>query len=48
MSGKLTVALGQYDIGWHAPEASLAAAETLISRAAAGGARLVLLPEMSE
>lgn len=47
MSGKLTVALGQYDIGWHAPEASLAAAETLISRAAAGGARLVVLPEMA-
>ncbi len=47
MSGRLNVALGQYDIGWHSPEASLAAAETLISRAAAGGARLVVLPEMA-
>ncbi|MFY0567625.1 nitrilase-related carbon-nitrogen hydrolase [Archangium lansingense] len=47
MSGRLSVALGQYDTGWHAPEASLAAAETLITRAAAGGARLVVLPEMA-
>lgn len=47
MSGRLTVALGEYDTGWHAPEASLAAAEALVKRAAAGGARLVVLPEMA-
>ncbi len=47
MSGQLTVALGEYDIGWHSPDASLAAAETLVSRAVAGGARLVVLPEMA-
>ncbi|HYM62287.1 MAG TPA: nitrilase-related carbon-nitrogen hydrolase [Thermoanaerobaculia bacterium] len=42
----LRIALGQYDIGWHDPEASLSRAADLIGRAASAGARVVLLPEM--
>ena len=43
----LLVALGEYDIGWHDPEGSLGRADALVGRAAALGARLVLLPEMA-
>lgn len=43
----LRVALGEYDIGWHAPEASLASADSLVRDAAACGARVVVLPEMA-
>jgi omega-amidase len=43
----LRVALGEYDIGWHDPETSLARAGELVARAAGGGARLVVLPEMT-
>lgn len=41
----LRVALGEYDTGWHDPATSLARAGALVARAAAGGARLVVLPE---
>ncbi|NUO63294.1 MAG: carbon-nitrogen family hydrolase [Gemmatimonadaceae bacterium] len=49
MSGSVTlrVALGEYDSGWHDPESSLRGAEAVVERAAAGGARLVVLPEMT-
>jgi predicted amidohydrolase len=43
----LRVALGEYDIGWHDPDASLERARELIARAAKAGARLVVLPEMT-
>lgn len=43
----LRVALGEYDIGWHTPEASLASADSLVRDAAGCGARLVVLPEMA-
>src|SRR5512136_1373343 len=42
----LKVALGEYDIGWHDPETSIARAAALVDRAAASGAQLVVLPEM--
>jgi omega-amidase len=42
----LRLALGEYDIGWHDPEASLRRAARLVERAAAGGAELMVLPEM--
>ena len=42
----LRVALGEYDSGWHDPESSLHRAGELARRAAAAGARLVVLPEM--
>ncbi len=42
----LRVALCEYDIGWHQPDASLSRANVLVSRAASGGARLIVLPEM--
>jgi predicted amidohydrolase len=41
----LKLALGEYDIGWQDPEASLSHAERLVGDAAARGARLVVLPE---
>jgi predicted amidohydrolase len=44
---RLAVALGEYDTGWHDPAASLAAAESVVARAASGGAQLVVLPEMA-
>ena len=44
---RLAVALGEYDIGWHDPAASLRGAASVVARAAAGGARLVVLPEMA-
>ncbi len=43
----LRVALGEYDIGWEDPDTSLARAGEVLARAAAGGARLVVLPEMA-
>lgn len=43
----LRVAIGEYDIGWHDPDASLGAAAALVGRAAASGAELVVLPEMA-
>ena len=43
----LTVALGEYDTGWHSPESSLASATRVATHAAAFGARLVVLPEMA-
>lgn len=42
----LTIALGEYDTGWHEPAVSLARATSIISQAAGRGARLVMLPEM--
>ena len=42
----LRVALGEYDIGYHQPDASLERASVCVARGAAAGARLVLLPEM--
>ena len=42
----LRVALGEYDIGFHQRDASLDRASICVARAAAAGARLVLLPEM--
>lgn len=42
----LTVALGEYDIGWHDPATSLARAAQIVKSAAAQGATLVVLPEM--
>ena len=33
-SGRLTVGLGEYDIGWHDPSASIAAADRLVERVA--------------
>lgn len=44
---RLTVALGEYDIGWQDPSASIAAADRLIERVAAVGVDLVVLPEMA-
>ncbi len=46
MSGPLTVALGEYDTGWHDPTGSLVRAERLVRTAASRGAGLVVLPEM--
>lgn len=43
----LRVALGEYDTGWHSPEASLARAGDIVRDAAACGARVVVLPEMA-
>ena len=42
----LRIALGEYDTAWQAPHASLARAAVCVQRAAAIGARLVVLPEM--
>lgn len=42
----LRVALGEYDIGWHAPEISLGRAEAVVRQASRAGADLVMLPEM--
>lgn len=42
----LRIALGEYDVGWHDPAASLSRASALIGRAATAGAQLVVLPEM--
>ena len=42
----LRVALGQYDVGWQNPDASLARADAIVRDASARGAQLVVLPEM--
>jgi len=42
----LRVALGQYDVGWQHPDASLARADAMVRDASARGAQLVVLPEM--
>lgn len=44
--GRLRVALGEYDVGWHDPDTSLDRAAEVVERSAAAGARLVVLPEM--
>lgn len=40
------VLLGEYDTGWHEPDASLARAAALVGRAAQAGCALAVLPEM--
>ena len=45
-SDKLTVALGEYDTGWHDPVQSLARARVVAQQARAAGADLLVLPEM--
>lgn len=47
MSERLTIALGEYDTGWHDSAASLASAGRLVRRAASVGAELIALPEMA-
>lgn len=44
---RLTVALGEYDTGWHDPKTSIAAASRLVRRVAEVGADLVILPELA-
>ena len=44
--GALTVALGEYDTGWHKPAESIAGARKLAQKAKASGADVLLLPEM--
>ena len=44
---RITLALGEYDIGWHDPAASVAAADRLVERVASVGVDLVVLPEMA-
>jgi omega-amidase len=46
-SPRLTIALGEYDTGWHDPRASLAAAGNLARSVAAVGVDVVVLPEMA-
>jgi len=43
---KLTVALGQYNTGWHDPVKSLVGARRIAQQAQAAGAELLVLPEM--
>jgi predicted amidohydrolase len=45
-SGALTVALGEYDIGWHDPAVSLIRVGDVARQAAAAGVDLLVLPEM--
>jgi omega-amidase len=45
-SDRLTVALGEYDTGWHDPVKSLAKAGAIAQQASAAGADLLVLPEM--
>ena len=46
MTAPFRVALGEYDTGWHDPEASLDRAARVVERSAGDGADLVVLPEM--
>ena len=46
-TARLTVALGEYDTGWHDPKTSLTAASRLIRRVAEVGADVVVLPELA-
>jgi predicted amidohydrolase len=45
-SKTLKIALGEYDIGWQDPSTSLDRASSVVAEAVAGGAQLVVLPEM--
>jgi len=45
-SDRLTVALGEYDTGWHDPVQSLAKARVIAKQARAAAADLLVLPEM--
>jgi len=45
-TGRLTVALGEYDTGWHDATQSIARARDLARQAKAAGAEILLLPEM--
>jgi predicted amidohydrolase len=45
-AGNLTVALGEYDIGWHDPALSLERASKIAREAVAAKADLLVLPEM--
>lgn len=42
----IVVALGEYDTAWHDPTQSLARARVVAQQASAGGADLIVLPEM--
>jgi omega-amidase len=44
---RLTIALGEYDTGWHDPQESLASAAKLARSVAAFGVDVVVLPEMA-
>jgi predicted amidohydrolase len=46
-TSRLTVALGEYDTGWHDPKTSIASASRLVRRIAEVGADLVVLPELA-
>jgi len=46
-TARLTVALGEYDTGWHDPKTSIATASRLVTRVAEVGADLVVLPELA-
>ena len=43
----LRIALGEFDTGWHSPEASIAAADAIVHEATRCDARVVVLPEMA-
>lgn len=45
-SAQLTIALGEYDTGWHNPEQSLKRAGDIATQARTAGAQLLVLPEM--
>lgn len=44
---RLSLALGEYDTGWHNPQASIQSAARLVRAAAAVGAGVAVLPEMA-
>lgn len=46
MPAQLPVSLVQFDTVWHDPAANVAKAGALVAQAAAGGARVVVLPEL--